>query len=206
MHKFNLKPLRHLTLAAVLALSVSACASNNNFAPVVQNGQGGQGTIETPSAAEVLVANATDNRPFAEGYYIKKPIQCVPYARKISGLNIHGNADTWWYQAPKKGYAQGKKPQPGAVLVLKKGRKLKYGHLAVVKEILSDREIEVAHANWGSDRKTRSFIYERMRVKDVSPNNDWSLLTFWNKYIDSYGLPYKNHGFIYPPVEMAMAD
>lgn len=204
MKKQFLHCLRFCVCNAALLL-VAACASTN-MAPVVQKHQNSAVVAAKPSAAEVLVADATGNRPFATGYYIKKPIQCVPYARKVSGLNIHGDADTWWYQAPKKGYARGNTPKPGAVLVLSKGKKLKYGHVAVVKNVLSDREIEVAHANWGNNKKTRSFIYESMRVRDISPKNDWSVLKFWNQYINSYGLPYKNHGFIYPSTQVAMAE
>lgn len=186
-----------LCLPVMALLLLQACADGNR-APVID---------KQASLRPEMMKPAQKPRPqqmFA-GYYNRAPIQCVPYARDVSGFNIYGDAHTWWQQAARKGYERGQEPQEGAVLVLKKGRKLDYGHVAVVKNIISPREIEVAHSNWGSTRKTRSFIYESMRVQDVSPRNDWSSVRFWNKYIDNYGLPYPNHGFIYPSTQMAEA-
>ena len=131
--------------------------------------------------------------PQASGYYAAEPIQCVPYARDVSGIPIYGDAHTWWAQAGKKGNA----PQPGAVLVLAKTGKLRYGHLAVVKDVLSPRRITVTHSNWGSDFNTRRVIYERMLVEDLSPANNWTSVRFWNKDINAFGLPYAAYGFIY---------
>lgn len=131
------------------------------------------------------------------GRSISKPISCVPYARKVSGVPIRGDAHTWWYQAEGR-YARGQVPQVGAVYVLSQSSRLKHGHLSVVTRVLNPRTIEVTHSNWGSDRATRSVIYERMRVEDVSLRNDWTRARFWNKDIDAYGLPYEASGFIYP--------
>ena len=41
--------------------------------------------------------------------------QCAPYAREISGIQIFGNANTWWSQAAGK-YERGNAPKVGAVL------------------------------------------------------------------------------------------
>ncbi len=133
---------------------------------------------------------------YADAYAIKEPIQCVPYARKVSGIPIYGDAHTWWYQAANK-YARGNRPQEGAVLVLSKSNRLRYGHLAVVKRVVGPRDIDITHSNWGSDRKTRSVVYNSMRVRDISPNNDWTRLKFWNAYTNAFGSPYPAHGFIY---------
>lgn len=135
--------------------------------------------------------------PKARGKYLPKPVQCVPYARNLSGIEIYGNAHTWWDQAATR-YARGYMPQPGAVLVLSKTDRMRYGHVAVVQRVLSPREIEVAHSNWGSDFETRRMAYDAMRVQDISPHNDWSLVRFWNYHIGQYGLPYTVSGFIYP--------
>lgn len=135
--------------------------------------------------------------PNAKGTYLAKPIQCVPYARKISGIEIYGNAHTWWDQAHPR-YSRGYLPQPGAVLVLARTDRMRHGHVAVVRRIVNNRTIEVAHSNWGSDFETRRMAYDAMRVEDLSPNNDWSLVRFWNYHIGSYGLPYAARGFIYP--------
>lgn len=131
-------------------------------------------------------------------YRIKETLQCVPYAREVSGVQIFGNAHTWWVQAQAKGYKRGAKPKKGAVMVLSKTSRLRYGHVAVVKNIIDSRNIEVTHSNWGSDRETRRMIYNRMRVVDVSDKNDWSAARFWNYPSSSYGSIYAVSGFIYP--------
>ncbi|SOC29662.1 Surface antigen [Thalassospira xiamenensis] len=130
-------------------------------------------------------------------------LQCVPYARAVSGIEIYGDAWTWWDQA-KNTYSRGKKPEVGAVLALKKTSRLKYGHVAVVAAILDSRKIMVNHANWGSDSRTRGKVHYRQPVVDVSPNNDWSEVRMMNT-IGTFGRVYPAHGFIYQPHETAEA-
>lgn len=124
--------------------------------------------------------------------------QCVPYVRQVSGFDIRGDAWTWWSAAAGR-YDRGTRPAPGAVLVLRQTDKLRYGHVAVVRQILGPREIVVDHANWGWNAATRGRINAGMRVKDVSPGNDWSQTHFWYDPSDSYGITtYPAYGFIYP--------
>lgn len=143
----------------------------------------------------------TTPKPFSDvyvaGYSIPKPISCVPYARDVSGVPIRGDAHTWWAQADGR-YVKAQTPKPGAIFVLSKSRRLSYGHLSVVTKVIDPRTIEVTHSNWGSNKRTRSIIYKRMRVEDTSPLNDWTSARFWNKDIKAYGSPYKASGFIYP--------
>ncbi len=154
------------------------------------------------AACLLLLCGCSTSGPFntanAAGYYNADPIQCVPYARQKSGIDIFGDAHTWWAQAGQKGYAKGNKPQIGSVLVLQKTSKLKHGHVAVVSAVRPDRTIDVSHSNWGSDSNSRSAIYERMRVEDISPNGDWTMVRFWNKDHGVFGFAYPAHGFIYP--------
>ena len=132
----------------------------------------------------------------SQSWNADKNEQCVPFARRRSGIEIRGNAHTWWDQcSPDQRSA---KPYEGAVMVLSKTNRLRFGHLAVVKDIVNSREINVTHTNWGNNPKKRRVVYESMRVKDVSPNNDWSSAKFWNKYSRAYGSPYKVSGFIVP--------
>ena len=42
-------------------------------------------------------------------------LQCVPYAREVSGIRIYGDAHTWWDQAAGH-YARGVRPRVGAVM------------------------------------------------------------------------------------------
>ena len=130
-------------------------------------------------------------------YRIKHSLQCVPYAREMSGIQLRGNAHTWWNKSIGH-YQRGSKPKVGSIMVLSKTSRLRFGHLAVVKRIIDSRNIEVAHSNWGGDKYTRSYIYRRMPVVDTSPNNDWSQARFWNYPSSSYGSVYAVSGFIYP--------
>ena len=42
-------------------------------------------------------------------------LQCAPFAREVSGIDLHGNANTWWGQAAGR-YERGQRPEPGAVV------------------------------------------------------------------------------------------
>jgi surface antigen len=123
------------------------------------------------------------------------PLQCVPYARQVSGIDLRGDAWTWWSQAEGH-YARGKKPRPGSVLVFKKTRALPRGHLSVVTRVIHPREILITHANWSSAPDTRGRVTKDIRVIDISPGNDWSELRVWNG--GDFGKAYPAAGFIYP--------
>ncbi len=72
------------------------------------------------------------------------------------------------------------------------------GHVAVVKNVLGPRKINVTHSNWGDSRSSRHIIYESMLAEDVSDGNDWSEVRFWNDGKNILGFPYAAYGFIYP--------
>jgi hypothetical protein len=119
-------------------------------------------------------------------------IYCVEYARIASGIAIFGDAKTWWDKA-RQSYAQLTNPAPGAVMVFNARKKMNLGHVAVVKRILSSREVIVDHANWGRDGK----IYLNAPVIDVSANNDWSQVRVWNTRAGTMGSStYAIKGFI----------
>lgn len=121
-------------------------------------------------------------------------LECVPYTRKLSALQIRGNAWTWWGKA-KDRYRRGAAPQAGSVMVLSKTRRLRYGHLAYVAEVLNDREVLVHQANW----LNRGRIHRYTPVRDVSKNNDWSVVQVWYTPGQRYGSGrYPIQGFIYP--------
>lgn len=152
------------------------------------------GTPKTGQERYSVAPPKPSNKVF---YRLPKPTQCVPYARHVSGIPIRGDAHTWWTQA-KGQYTRSSKPKVGSVMVLSKTKRLKYGHLAVVKRVIDSRNIEVQHANWGGDYETRIIAYTRMPVVDTSEDNDWSSARFWNYPSASYGRVYKVSGFIYP--------
>ncbi len=98
-------------------------------------------------------------------------LECVPYARLHSGVVIYGDAYTWWTQAAGR-YPRKALPSAGAVMVLFDYAGPERGHLAVVRRLVSPREIRVDHANWLDD----GAIYVNDPVVDVSADNDWSLV------------------------------
>jgi surface antigen len=124
-------------------------------------------------------------------------MQCVTYAREISGIDITGDAWSWWEAAQGK-YERGHQPRFMSVLVLSRTQRLKLGHVAVVVDVLGAREIRVTHANFGSDPIGRRIIYDSMPATDVSPANDWSVVRFWNYEAKAWGITYETYGFIYP--------
>lgn len=122
------------------------------------------------------------------------PVQCVPFARQATGIAIWGDAWTWWRAAQGR-YARGQRPKAGAIMVLSRSKRLRFGHLAVVKRVLNDREILVDQANW----LNRGQIHLNTAVRDVSPGNDWSAVRVWYTPGRRYGArTYPITGFIYP--------
>jgi hypothetical protein len=118
-------------------------------------------------------------------------VWCVPFARNASGIDIRGNAETWWSKA-KGLYSRGTEPAVGAVMAFAKTGKNPMGHVAVVSEVVSDREIKVDHANW-----TRNEVSLKMKVVDVSNAGDWSAVRL-ESTPNALGSTYPINGFIYP--------
>jgi hypothetical protein len=71
------------TLAGVLLLSLAACGGRD------------QPPAPQPTILPALI-------PIPNG-----PLQCVPYARLVSGVAIRGDAWTWWDQAAAR-YSRGR--------------------------------------------------------------------------------------------------
>lgn len=170
----------HVFLMAILALALTAC------------GASGSRQTESPTAAMAAAVGPSPLRPFPETQGF---IHCVPFARAVTGIDIYGDAGTWWNQAAGR-YARGQRPEIGAVLTLRPDRRLRLGHVAVVVGVKGEREILVSHANWGSDGDTRGVVHARQPVIDVSPANDWSAVKLMNTK-GGFGRVYPAHGFIY---------
>ncbi len=122
------------------------------------------------------------------------PIQCVPYAREHSSVKIYGDAWTWWDQAAGK-FPRESMPEAGSVMVLAGYSGPRSGHVAVVRSVITPREIRVDHANWLDD----GAIYVDDPVADVSSANDWSEVRVWNIKTGAWGgRIYPVQGFIGP--------
>jgi surface antigen len=121
-------------------------------------------------------------------------LQCVPFARQASGIEIRGNAKTWWSQAAGK-YERGSAPREGAVMAMPGIRKMPLGHVAMVSRVLNGREILLTHANWSR----RGGIERNVRAVDVSDAGDWSKVRVWFAGNGDLGTTsYPVSGFIYP--------
>lgn len=143
-------------------------------------------------AAAAVMLFAPVSSAWADTYW-----QCVPFARLISGVQIYGDAYTWWRQAAGK-YETGFTPKAGAVLCFKPVGKMRLGHVAVVSQVLTDRVIQITHANWSRIGGTRGQIEKDVTVIDVSPTGDWSQVKVWYDPVRDLGSStYPTHGFIY---------
>ena len=128
----------------------------------------------------------------AEDYW-----QCAAFARVFSGIQIFGDAWTWWQKATGH-YLKGDTPKAGAVLVFKPQGVMKLGHVAVVSQVLTDRVIQISHANWSLIDGERGHVERNVTVVDVSPNGDWSEVKVWNDPSHNLGgTVYPTFGFIY---------
>ena len=143
-------------------------------------------------AAAAMISLLPVSGAVADGYW-----QCVPFARLMSGIQIFGDARTWWSQAVGK-YDTGFVPKTGAVLCFKPTGRMTLGHVAFVSQVLTDRVIQVTHANWSIIEGDRGQIEQDVTVVDVSPAGDWSQVKVWYDPIRDLGTTvYPTNGFIY---------
>lgn len=125
-------------------------------------------------------------------------LQCVPYARQVSGIQIFGDAHTWWGQAAGR-YARGFEPQVGAVMAFKPHGNSHLGHVAAISRVIDSRTVLIRHANWSPINGRRGQIEDDVRAIDVSPDNDWSEVRVWFAPIQNLGgTRWPIQGFIYP--------
>jgi len=155
---------------------------------------------KTSKAAAVKVA--ARKTPAGSAY-----LQCVTFARQFTGMQIFGDAWTWWEKATGR-YEEGATPRPGAVLVFRSQGRMKLGHVAVVSQIITDRYIQVTHANWSPINGRRGQVEDNVNVLDVSEKGDWSKVKVWYGPLNDLGSTvYSTYGFIYQdPDNIRMGD
>ncbi|QFU09011.1 CHAP domain protein [Rhodobacteraceae bacterium THAF1] len=118
-------------------------------------------------------------------------VWCVPFARNASGIQIRGDAHTWWASATETpGVMRTQTPVNGAVMVFSKSSRLNRGHVAVVSGVDGPRAIRIHHANW-----KKNHVSLDMKVIDISDNNDWSRVRV-ESVPGAFGSPYSVSGFI----------
>ena len=136
-------------------------------------------------------------------------LQCAPFARMFSGIQLFGAAAAWWNQAAGK-YLRGQTPQIGSVMVFKAIGSMRSGHVATVTQVVSERVIKITHANWSIINGRRGQVERDVTVVDASPRGDWSQVKVWFAPIGKVGnKAYPVNGFIYKggkATDTAIAD
>lgn len=161
------------------ALALSACAG----APQMEDGPHG---VIDPMREAMALREAEALRSKGQRVW------CVPFARNVSGIDIRGNAHTWWSKA-KNTFDQSHTPVVGAVMSFRSTPSMPLGHIAVVSEVVSEDRILIDHANWHRDE-----VSQGMAVIDVSGKGDWSAVRLETNP-DAFGGVYPVNGFILPP-------
>ena len=129
---------------------------------------------------------------------LNEGLQCVPFARALTGVEIRGDAHSWWDQAEGR-YERGSRPKVGAVMTFIPHGNMRLGHVAAVRRIIDKRTLLISHANWSTIDGVRGHIEEDVRVIDVSEENDWSRVRVWYTPNGALGTTeWPLHGFIYP--------
>ena len=136
-------------------------------------------------------------------------LQCVPFARDLSGIELYGDAHTWWDQAEGR-YERGPIPREGAVLAFRSHESMKLGHVATVTGVVDARTVRLTHANWSPINGRRGQVERDVIAVDVSPRNDWTKVRVWYHPIQRLGkTAFPTHGFIYgeaPRATVRMAE
>ena len=142
----------------------------------------------------LALAGCGSGGPDASGYVGGTvPIECAPFARALTGVRLTGAAADWWQEAASR-YNRSSNPDVGSLLVFRRSSRLPDGHVAVVSDVVSSRQIHVAQANWVHHRVT-----EDQSVIDVSAAGDWSLVrVFWPPSAQMGVTAYPTYGFIRP--------
>jgi hypothetical protein len=189
-----------LACLSLTCLSLGACA-NSRPAPITYAAtHPAASALTLPSASDIvrvpldLTTIPFDNTHVPVVLQGQPYSECVPYARSLSGIQIWGDAVTWWTQAAHR-YVRSTRPAPGSVLVLRGWKDTTRGHVAAVTEIVSSRLMRVDHANWLKGGE----ISLNVPVIDVSEANDWSKVRVWHVPGGYWGgRTYEVEGFIHP--------
>ena len=159
------------TREPVKPIHVSASAEDVSAAQPVRKMTRAEKRALAKAQAEAEVARA-ELKASVKRASLLKPVKgriwCVPFAREASGIQLKGNAGTWWGKAAGI-YNRSRLPQVGAVMNFASSRKMPMGHVAVVSNVLDSRRIQIDHANWVRNKVTLD-----QTVIDVSEANDWS--------------------------------
>ncbi len=198
---------RALLIAAAAAAGFTAAPDAEALTPLSMDLAVDPAVTEGPSEHATLAPESFERapdaayEPTARVTNSRANLQCVPFARRESGVEIFGDAHTWWRQARGR-YETAQGPEEGAVLVLRGFASANRGHVAVVREVVSPRLIIVDHANWLNGGE----ITRDVPIRDVSEAGDWSEVQVWHVPGRHWGgRIYNVQGFILNLVQEAAA-
>jgi len=123
-------------------------------------------------------------------------LQCVPFARENTGIELSGNASGWWSNAEGV-YARGARPEVGSILNFRANGRMRMGHVAVVSNVIDSRNIQIDHANWAGLGNAGGNVSRNIMVVDVSDRNDWTAVRVALGHSGDFGSVYPTYGFIY---------
>ncbi|SFN27783.1 CHAP domain-containing protein [Thioclava dalianensis] len=171
-----------ISILGLFLVSLAACSGTTGLSQDKEMNFANAGKID-PKRKEMAISVAKEMRERRERVW------CVPFARNISGIDIRGNARTWWTKANGV-YQRSHTPKVGAVMAFSSSSKIPLGHVAVVSSVESPRQISIDHANW-----KRNQVSLDMTVVDVSKKNDWSAVRVMS-HPNTLGSVYPVSGFI----------
>ncbi len=183
-----------VVLASAALVPGAAAAASDNLKVSQADFQSGtdEGSASGSGSHHVVFSkNGSKGRRFVT----RSGISCVPFARTESGIELAGNAWSWWDNAEGT-YARGNRPEPNSVLTFRSTGRMRLGHVAVVEQVIGPREVMIDQANWWGPG-VRGGVSRDVSVIDVSPDNDWTQVRVAVGHSGEYGSVYPTYGFIY---------
>jgi surface antigen len=179
----------------------TATAHHTTSHHTVASAYGYKHQMDSSYRAERVASRGNHHRHYGAASFRYSSLQCVPYAREVSHIQLTGNAYLWWAEAVGR-YARGTIPAEGAVLNFRGVGRMPLGHVAVVTDVINSRSVLVTQANWVANTITND-----VRIDDVSPNNNWSEVRVELGDGSTLGSVYPTYGFIYnrPAVSTVIA-
>jgi surface antigen len=120
--------------------------------------------LRQPSAThEVRVAKKRRSARRNHFYYG----QCTWWVAQKRYVPWRGNAWAWWWNARRYGFREGRKPRPGAIMVMGRSWSTPYGHVAYVLRVNRDGSFVVSEMNWWGVRGGGWNRVDHRRIKSM---------------------------------------
>ena len=93
--------------------------------------------------------------------------QCTWWVAQKRYVPWRGNAWAWWWNARRYGFKEGRKPRPGAIMVMGRRWSTPYGHVAYVLRVNRDGSFVVSEMNWWGVRGGGWNRVDHRRIKSM---------------------------------------